>query len=60
MYSTISPRRIFYCNEIDRNEDALARAKRIMAAYPDSEVLRFDRRDLADVMRRYGLGRQRP
>ena len=60
MYDTVSPPRIFYCNDIDRDEDALARAARIMAGYPGSEVLRFDRRDLADVMRRYGLGRQRP
>jgi len=60
MYDSISPARIFFCNDVTGDEDALARAERIMAAYPDSEVIRFDRDDLGDVMVRYGLGTQRP
>jgi len=60
MYRTISPPRIFFCNDISRDEDALIRADRIMAAYPESEVIRFDRQDLADVVLEYGLGSPRP
>lgn len=60
MYKTISPPRIFYCNEIDQDQDAVARAGRIMAGYPNSEVVRYDRKDLADVLRRHGLGAKRP
>ncbi|MEW6356523.1 MAG: radical SAM protein [Planctomycetota bacterium] len=60
MYDTISPPRIFFCNDVAENADALARAERIMAAYPNAEVVRFDRQDLGDVMVKYGLGSVRP
>ena len=60
MYTNISPPRTLFCTDIDRDEDALTRAERIMAAYPASEVIRFDQRNLADVMLQYGLGAKRP
>ena len=60
MYTHFAPPRIFFSNDINQDNDALARAERIMAAYPDSEVLRFDQADLADVLRQHGLGSKRP
>ena len=60
MYKTISPPHIFYCTDIDQDPDAQLRARRITTAYPNSEVIRFDQKDLADLMRRFGIGSKRP
>ena len=60
MYTNISPPRIFFCTDIDNDPDARARAERIVAGYPDSEVVRFDQQDLAAVMAQHRLGAKRP
>ena len=60
MYTHFTPRRIFFCDDIDRDRDALSRAERIMAGYPASEVIRLDQASLADVMLEHGLGAKRP
>lgn len=60
MYTHFAPSRIFFCNDIDDAPDALSRAERLMAAYPNSEVIRFDQANLAEVMLEHGLGVKRP
>ena len=59
MYDTISPPRIFVCNDVNEDPDARARVERIMAAYPESEVVRYDRKDLLDLMLKHGIGSRR-
>ena len=59
MYDSISPPRIFFCNDVHQDSDALRRAERIIAGFPNSEIIRFDQRDLGDVMVRYGIGAKR-
>lgn len=60
MYESFSPPRIYVCSSIAADPDAQARADRILTAYPDSEIVRFDREDLGEVILRYGLGGKRP
>lgn len=59
MYNTISPPRIFVCNDIDRDPDAQARTRRIIGAYPESQIIPYDITDLPDLMREYGIGTKR-
>jgi len=60
MYESFAPPRIYICSEITADPDAQERTDRILAAYPDSEIVHFDREDIENVVLRYGLGRKRP
>ena len=60
MYESFSPPRIYVCNDILTDPDAQTRADRILAAYPDSEIVPFDREGVGDLILRHGLGDKRP